>query len=151
MSSPALKRPVSILVVLHTEAGEILLLERIHPKGFWQSVTGSLEEGESPRAAAYRELLEETGFRCDGQLTDLELVQRFPIAEQWRERFQADVTHNTEHAFALRLDAMMKPRLNPAEHVAFQWLPGSKALELASSWSDRAAIELALSRVHLQS
>jgi dATP pyrophosphohydrolase len=90
--------------------------------------------------------MEETGFETDGRLIDLELVQRFPIAAQWRERFPADVTHNTEHAFSLQLATTPEPRINPAEHVAYQWLAGSDALDIASSWSDRAAIELVLSR-----
>ena len=145
MSSPALKRPVSALVVVHSASGQILLLERVRPAGFWQSVTGSLEEGETPLAAAQRELLEETGFRIDGRLIDLELVQRFPIAAQWRERFPVDVTHNTEHAFSLQMATTPEPRINSAEHVAYQWLAGSDALDIASSWSDRAAIELVLS------
>ena len=146
MSSPALKRPVSVLVVVYSESGRVLLLERVRPAGFWQSVTGSLEEGETPLAAAQRELLEETGFRADGRLIDLELVQRFPIAEQWRERFPADVTHNTEHAFSLELATTPEPRISPGEHVGFQWLPGRDALDTASSWSDRTAIELTLAR-----
>ena len=38
------KRPVSVLVVIHTDDLKILLLERaLHP-GYWQSVTGSQEE-----------------------------------------------------------------------------------------------------------
>ena len=42
------KQPVSVLVVIHNLAGEILLLERADRAGFWQSVTGSLEKGENP-------------------------------------------------------------------------------------------------------
>jgi hypothetical protein len=43
-----------------------------------------------------------------------------------------------------------EPRINPAEHVAYQWLAGSDALDIASSWSDRAAIELVLSRAQIK-
>ena len=45
MAKP-LKYPVSALVVLHDGDGSILLIERTHPKGFWQSVTGSSNPGK---------------------------------------------------------------------------------------------------------
>ena len=48
------KRPVSVLVLLHDGAGHVLLLERADREGFWQSVTGSLEDGETPVQAALR-------------------------------------------------------------------------------------------------
>ena len=35
------KIPESVLVVIHTAAAEVLLLERADSPGFWQSVTGS--------------------------------------------------------------------------------------------------------------
>ena len=69
MSGKPLKYPVSALVVLHDEDGNILLIERTAPQGFWQSVTGSLEEGERIEETAWREVWEETGIRlADGQL-----------------------------------------------------------------------------------
>jgi len=46
------RRPESVLIVIYTEGGEFLLLERRRPPGFWQSVTGSLEWGEFADAAA---------------------------------------------------------------------------------------------------
>jgi ADP-ribose pyrophosphatase YjhB (NUDIX family) len=51
-----------VLIVIYTDGGEFLLLERRRPAGFWQSVTGSLEWGEMPTRAARRELIEETGI-----------------------------------------------------------------------------------------
>ncbi len=54
MSGKPLKYPVSALVVLHDEDGNILLIERTAPQGFWQSVTGSLEEGERIRPNSTR-------------------------------------------------------------------------------------------------
>ncbi|KQB48942.1 dihydroneopterin triphosphate pyrophosphatase, partial [Neisseria meningitidis] len=70
MAKP-LKYPVSALVVLYSGDGGILLIERTHPEGFWQSVTGSLEPGETVAQTARREVWEETGILlADGQLQD---------------------------------------------------------------------------------
>jgi len=64
MLQKSCKRPESVLVVVYTRAGEVLMLRRTSPRGFWQSVTGSLEWGELPAHAAARELYEETGLRA---------------------------------------------------------------------------------------
>ena len=139
MPAPAWKRPESVLVVVHT-ADQVLLLERVRPAGFWQSVTGSLEAGETASQAAIRELGEETGF--DGrEIRNLGLVQTFPIAPAWRERYAPDVVENREYAFALCLESMAEPRVNPTEHRRFRWLGVDQALETASSYTDAAAIE----------
>ena len=37
------KIPESVLVVIHSPALEVLLLERADNPGYWQSVTGSLD------------------------------------------------------------------------------------------------------------
>ena len=57
------RRPESVLIVIHTEGGEFLLLERRRPPGFWQSVTGSLEWGEFADRAARREVLGENRIK----------------------------------------------------------------------------------------
>jgi dATP pyrophosphohydrolase len=43
----AYKIPISVLVVVHTPDLQVLLLERADRPGFWQSVTGSQDEGET--------------------------------------------------------------------------------------------------------
>ncbi|OGI40006.1 MAG: dihydroneopterin triphosphate diphosphatase [Candidatus Muproteobacteria bacterium RBG_16_62_13] len=141
-SSPRkFKRPESVLVVVATRTGRVLLMQRRDDPGFWQSVTGSLRWDErSPAVAAVRELVEETGLPPEG-LIDLHWVQRFPILPAWRARFAPEVRENVEHAFALWLPAERPVLLNPQEHLAFGWFGFDEALPKASSWSNRAVIE----------
>lgn len=138
------KRPESVLVVVHTVGGEVLLLERIRPTGWWQSVTGSLDAGETPTTAAARELGEETGLPAQG-LRDLGLQARFPIHPDWRARYAPGVTENLEHAFALELPGRVPVRLEAGAHAAYAWLPAAEAAAKAASWTDRRAIEVAVS------
>ncbi|MGQ0545590.1 MAG: dihydroneopterin triphosphate diphosphatase [Betaproteobacteria bacterium] len=139
-----MKLPVSVLVVVHTSALEVLLLERTSHPGYWQSVTGSLERPDEPlEAAAAREVLEETGIDARaGRLTPWPVASRFEIYAQWRHRFAAGVTHNTEHVLGLELAAPPPVRLAPAEHVAFAWLPWREAAARCFSWSNRDAIRM---------
>jgi len=134
------KRPESVLVLIVSPGG-VLLMERREPAGFWQSVTGSLHEGEEPRAAARRELLEETGLEAGAGLEDLEMGARFRIRPEWRARFAPGVRENREHWYRLRLPEPVSVRLNPREHRRFRWLPAAEAARLTASWSNRAAIE----------
>ena len=143
MSAPGFRRPESVLVVVCTAGGEVLLLERVRPAGWWQSVTGSLDDGESPAEAAVRELEEETGLEAEG-LEDLGLQARFPIHPDWRHRYAPEVSENLEHAFALRLPDRRDIRLEAGAHVGFAWLPADRAVEQATSWTDRQAIRHAL-------
>jgi dihydroneopterin triphosphate diphosphatase len=136
------KLPVSVLVVVHTAALEVLLLERAARAGFWQSVTGSLERLDEPlEVAAARELREETGMEiAHGTLVRWHVTNTFEIFARWRHRFAPGVTHNTEHVFGFTLPARMPVILSPEEHVAFQWLPWREAAEKCFSWSNRDAI-----------
>ena len=50
------KIPRSALVVIHTARQEVLLIERADHPGYWQSVTGSQDEGEALVQTAVREV-----------------------------------------------------------------------------------------------
>jgi dihydroneopterin triphosphate diphosphatase len=135
----AYRRPESVLVVVYTLAGEVLMLRRHSPPDFWQSVTGSLEWSESPREAAKRELLEETGLADDG-LQDCEQRNRFTIYPFFRHRYAPDVESNEEHVFRLPLEERLPVAIDPAEHEEFRWLAKTEAAKLARSHTNRDAI-----------
>jgi dATP pyrophosphohydrolase len=135
------KIPVSVLVVVHTPALEVLLLERADRPGFWQSVTGSQQEGELLRDTAVRELREETGLDAGRyQLTDWRKQNRFEIYPHWRHRYAPGVTHNTEHVFGLLVPKALEIRLAPEEHLRYEWLPWGEAAQRVFSWSNGQAI-----------
>ena len=136
------KLPESILVVIHTDGGEVLLLERADHPGFWQSVTGSRAVAdEALRATCAREVEEETGLAAPPEaFDDWQLVHRYAIYAQWLPRYAPGVTHNTEHVFGLRVATPFVPRLAPREHTAHAWLPWRDAADRCFSWTNAQAI-----------
>jgi dATP pyrophosphohydrolase len=136
----AFKRPESVLVVIYTRALECLVLERVTPPGFWQSVTGTLRWDETHSQCAAREVREETGLDPAG-LRDARVEKEFPILPAWRKRYASSVTTNREHWWYLELRRAMPVRLSPSEHKTCEWLPLDAAIARVTSWTNREAIE----------
>ena len=139
MTAPEFRRPESVLIVIHTDEKEFLLLERRRPPGFWQSVTGSLEWGEFPDRAARREVIEETGIQ-QGVLVNLQWTQVYEILPAFGKTYAPGVTRNLEHAFSLRLRNRVPVTLSATEHVQFRWASDTEALDTVSSSTNRAVI-----------
>lgn len=135
------KKPVSVLVVIHTPALDVLLLERASHPGFWQSVTGSQEDDEPLPATARREVREETGIDAPpGDFVDWRHANRYEIFSEWRHRYAPGITQNTEHVFSLCLPERCDIRVAPDEHLAWRWLPWQEAAAACFSWSNHDAI-----------
>jgi dATP pyrophosphohydrolase len=138
----AYKIPISTLVLVHTPDLRVLLLERADYPGYWQSVTGSQEAGESLLQTATRELAEETGIDAAayGGVVDWRISNQYEIFSRWRHRYPPGTTHNTEHVFSLQVAEPIEVRLAPKEHLAHVWLPWAEAAPKCFSWSNRQAI-----------
>jgi dATP pyrophosphohydrolase len=136
------KLPESVLVVIHTPALDVLLINRADSPGFWQSVTGSKDhEEESFEATAIREVAEETGIDArQGILTDWALENVYDIYPHYLHRYAPGVTRNREHVFGLCVPAGTAVTLNPREHTAWRWLPWREAADACFSPSNAEAI-----------
>ena len=134
------RRPESVLVVVYTDDGKALLLRRQHPFDFWQSVTGSLQDGETHQQAARRELAEETGLDGEGQLEYSGTSRQFTIDPRWRHRFAPGVVENVEYEWHYRLPAVTDVALDGDEHSSFRWMPIAAASETVWSWTNRDAL-----------
>jgi dATP pyrophosphohydrolase len=135
------KTPVSVLVVVYTPDLQVLLLERADRPGFWQSVTGSQDPGETLLETAMRELREETGLdAAQHELTDWGKQNRYEIYQSWRHRYAPGITHNTEHVFGLMLPQPQPVILAPREHLRYEWLGWREAADKVFSWSNAEVI-----------
>ena len=142
VSSRPFKIPLSVLVVIHTPARDVLLINRADAPGTWQSVTGSKDhEDESFEDTAIREVGEETGMAAAvGRLTDWNLENLYDIYPRYLHRYAPGVTRNREHVFGLCVPAGTPVTLNPREHTAWQWLPWRQAADTCFSPSNAEAI-----------
>jgi dihydroneopterin triphosphate diphosphatase len=137
----AFKIPVSVLVVIHTPEHQVLLLERADHPGWWQSVTGSQNPGETLVETAIREVREETGFDARAyKLTDWGYHNCYEIFDCYRHRYPPEVTHNTEHVFGLEVPQTLPVTLAPREHLNQLWLPTEEAATKCFSPSNAEAI-----------
>jgi dATP pyrophosphohydrolase len=138
------KIPVSTLVLVHTRDLQVLLIERADRAGYWQSVTGSQEPGETLAETAVRELREETGIEAGdyGGVVDWHVSNVYEIYAHWRYRYAPGTLHNTEHVFSLEVPIGVPVALAPQEHTRHLWLPWREAAAKCFSWSNRDAIML---------
>ena len=137
------KNPNSVLVVIYAEStNRVLMLQRKDDLEFWQSVTGTLEEGETSWQAAVREVKEETGIDIIAEhlnLIDCNESVVFEIFPHFRYKYAPNVTHCREHWFLVAVKQEFEPILS--EHLAYRWLEAKQAAELTKSPNNAKVIE----------
>jgi lipoyl(octanoyl) transferase len=116
-------RTVSVVPV--APDGRILLLRRSPERGgFWQQVTGRIEAGETPEAAARRELREETG--ADAPVEPLGYRHAFALDPSLNRVRPGALVIVEETAFAARLPEGFSPALSD-EHSEVEWVAAEQA------------------------
>ena len=135
--------PQSALTVIYNRSGQGLVMQRNDDAEFWQSVTGTLEQGEKPCETALREVLEETSIditQSAYQLIDCQKINTYEIRDRWKHRYPPDTPYNTEHVFAVEVANDQGIMLT--EHSAYLWLNKSSAMQKVWSDTNREAILL---------
>ncbi len=99
-----------------------MAFERRDVPGQWQLPQGGIDRDETPIAAAWRELEEETGLTAD----DVELVEEFPewVAYEWPTHLQRKGRlGQCQRWFTFRvLDAQAEPTPDGDEFVDWAWV-----------------------------
>ncbi|WP_314418217.1 dihydroneopterin triphosphate diphosphatase [Pseudescherichia vulneris] len=143
MKDKVYKLPVSVLVVIYAQdTKRVLMLQRRDDPNFWQSVTGSLEEGETAPQAAAREVKEEVAIDVAAEqlnLIDCQRTVEFEIFMHLRHRYAPGIKRNTESWFCLALPH--EREIVFTEHLTYRWVDAVDAAALTKSWSNRQAIE----------
>jgi lipoyl(octanoyl) transferase len=150
---PALLETISVAILREGREGdEALLLHRIPARGgFWQTLTGRREGGESALQTAAREIYEETGFapRLE-EVRSLDYVHAFALDPSLTPSGQPvpgapprPPVFARETAFGLRVPAGSEPRLDPREHDEHRWVAVEDALRVLPFAGLRRGLKLA--------
>ena len=116
------KREEILLVVYRPGPSFLVLLRSPESHGYWHLVAGGIEEGESPDAAALRELGEETGLTEPLRFARIHLELGYR-AQGEREQWV------TLHPYSIEVELDWEPVLNE-EHVEYRWCSEAQAEEL---------------------
>jgi dihydroneopterin triphosphate diphosphatase len=117
------KLPIQVDVILfYAEKNKIkyLLFKRLKKRGgFWQPITGGVEEGETILYAARREVMEESGYLKVKNMYDLNYSFKFNIKEKVI----------TEHVFAFQVYDQ-NAVFSQDEHSEIKWVTYYEALNM---------------------
>ena len=136
------KNNQSVLVVIYAKnTNRVLMLQRQDDPDFWQSVTGTIESGETPKKTAIRELWEEVRLEISENSTalfDCKESIEFEIFPHFRYKYAPNVTHCREYWFLLAMEQEFEPILS--EHLAYQWAFPEQAIQMTKSSNNAEAI-----------
>jgi dihydroneopterin triphosphate diphosphatase len=123
---------------------EYLLLKRCTDRGgFWQGVSGGVEEGETLIQAAQREVLEETGYQRFIRFMPLDFRYTYPVDRpQWGHLYAPEVMAIDEECFGAEIGPSQgEPALDPTEHDQHRWANLQLALTLLTWPENQEALQ----------
>ena len=118
-----MRLPIQVEAIIFRRNGnkmEYLLLKRLPERnGFWQPITGGVEEGETRNEALRREIREETGIKnIVAVLEDLYLFEF------------SDPNLNQEYVYGVEVSSSEEIVLDQKEHSEYKWCGFQEALQL---------------------
>lgn len=129
-----MRLPIEVEAVIFRRNGstiEYLLLKRLPDRnGFWQPVTGGLEEGETRKEALCREVREETGIK--NLIRVIEGLYYFEFS---------DPDLNKEHVYGVEVSPTEEVVLDGKEHSECRWCGIKEALQLLNWKENREALK----------
>jgi 8-oxo-dGTP pyrophosphatase MutT (NUDIX family) len=129
-----MRLPIQVEAIIFRRNGdktEYLLLKRLPERnGFWQPVTGGVEEGETRDEALRREVMEETGVR--NIVAVVEDLYYFEFS---------DPSLNQEYVCGVEVSPTEKVVLDGREHSEFRWCCIEEALQLLNWKENKEALK----------
>lgn len=134
-------KKVQCVIFRSPDKPQFLILHRIKEKGgYWQNVTGSVEEGEDSLSAAKREVKEETGVDKDSILTIYEDLFKFNFSLPAKGDIEEKV-----YAFEVKPGTKIDTSKNVyPEHDDYRWVGADEAVKLIKWKSNKEAVEKTL-------
>ena len=110
---------------------EYLLLKRLPERnGFWQPITGGMEEGETREEALHREIREETGI--ENLVRVIKDIYYFEFS---------DPNLNQEYVYGVEVASTEVIVLDRKEHNEYKWCGIKDALQLLYWKENKEALE----------
>lgn len=129
-----MRLPIQVEAILFKRSNgkiEYLLLKRIAERGgFWQPITGGLEEGETKTEALKREVREETGI--NNIIRIIEDVHYFEFS---------DPSPYKEYVYGVEISPTERIVLDKKEHSEFRWCSFQEALGLMKWKENKEALK----------
>ena len=141
-------------IMLLNARGEVFVAQRIDsPGGAWQMPHGGIDDGETPAAAARRELKEETGTNNATIIAEHAEWIPYDLPEQlikqlWKGRYRGQ----TQKWFAMRFlgtDSDIDINTAEPEFDAWRWAPMAELLDLVVPFKRHVYADLVETFGHL--